>query len=81
MPMTGAGMKAAIKPVIKTKFQAAFDIQDADILDDFADALADALGTAIVSYIQGNAQVAAGITVQVAPASGTGATTGTGSIL
>lgn len=72
MSMTAAGMAAAIK----TQLEGVYDIVSESQLNDFCNAM----GTAIVEYIQANADVPAGITVQVDPSSGTGATTGEGTV-
>lgn len=73
MAMTAAGLKAEIQTQLTTQFGAAEDATKRE-------KLATAMATAIVNYLKANAQVVAGIAVQVNTGTGTGATTGTGTI-
>ena len=68
--------KSGLKTRYKTKIQAILDIKDATLLDLVCQALADA----VIDEILANAIVPSAITVQVNPTSGTGATTGTGTV-
>jgi len=65
-----------LKDDLKTKIQALLDVKDSNLLNDVCQAIADAVVTEITS----NAIVPSGIAVQVNPGSGTGATTGTGTV-
>lgn len=65
MPMTGAGMKAVLKPAIKTQLESQYQIVagfGAGELEKFAEALATAIGNQVVSYIQANALVSGTVT-------------------
>jgi hypothetical protein len=70
MAMTGAGLSAALFSALESEY----DIVSPEELQKFCDAA----GSAIVSYIQANAVVPAGITLDAGPYSG--ATTGTGTV-
>jgi len=65
-----------LKDDLKTKIQALLDVKDSNLLNDVCQAIADAVVTEITS----NAIVPSGIAVQVNTGSGTGATTGTGTV-
>lgn len=65
MPMSGAALAAALKPVIETEIRTNFTITagfgDAE-LTKFAQAIADAVGETVVTYIQANAAVSGTVT-------------------
>lgn len=80
------GLKAAILAELQSLFPVPMDLLPAEQAlynasqDKIAQAYAFGDGPTTVSHITGNAQVNSGITVQVNTISGTGATTGTGTV-
>ncbi len=63
MTMSGAGLTAALKPVIKSEIESAFEILNAAQLDTLAQALANAIGSIVVSYVTANAVVTSTVIV------------------
>lgn len=91
MAMNGTALEAAIiaatQPLIKSELTAIFTIREGfgdDVLEKFATALANAIGQGVgptvVSHIQNSAVVPLGIVVQVNTSTGSGATTGPGTV-
>lgn len=80
MPMTSAGMSAALKPAIDAAIRDNYTIietvGDAELVK-FAQSLADGIANAIVPYIQANAQVTGTTVVSGGSSSGSWPTTGT----
>ena len=78
MPLSKTRLKGTLKTEIiaLNTLMAASPMSDTD----YADKLAELIANKVIDEITGNALIPSGIAVQVSPATGSGSTTGTGTV-